>query len=414
MSYMFQKDRNDHYSLLIYLFFAFTLTTLIMALMPVSPNRVLAVPIVLAIIFYTYFIDRSTYWEFFLLFYYAFFFAIALIIAKDKLVAFSDSIYLMTALLLLNFLQRNKTISEIFLTIKSRQSIITYIAAVGMIILIIELLIPNCYRSAWGGQKYFIGFTASQHTLASGCCLLLTLIIAGTKGKPFQIGLGPVLALILATIGILESGARTFIVPLLICWCFYLKDHIRSRVVMLIISIIGFILFLYLAFRTNMFKKFQFSLSHSQGDFLSAMSSGRTDFWAIDLRDFCSGNFFQILFGKGFDYIYQLNLKEVGISIGAHNDLINLLLCVGLIGTFIFLYVIIKFIHFSKKLISTAFGRFLFATYILFPMLVNGFYTYPDYLISVVFLLFYAGSFENHQECSNVLYSYGYYKEAIL
>ena len=116
---------------------------------------------------------------------------------------------------------------------------------------------------------------------------------------------------------------------------------------------------------------------------IDGFTSGRSLFWAVDLKAFASGNLLQILFGRGFDYVYELNAQMVNQKIWAHDDFIHLLLGGGFLAFGIYVYIILEF--FKKRLMKQKkIDRLMLVTYLLFPAIVNGFFMYQHLLLSMM------------------------------
>jgi len=82
-------------------------------------------------------------------------------------------------------------------------------------------------------------------------------------------------------------------------------------------------------------------------NFLEAASSGRLIWWGIDINEFLRFDFLSKMIGRGFTYLYQLNEREYGLLISAHNDFITLAVSMGLLGLIGYTYIIIRW--FMKK-----------------------------------------------------------------
>jgi hypothetical protein len=137
-----------------------------------------------------------------------------------------------------------------------------------------------------------------------------------------------------------------------------------------------------------MIDKIRFTSGSSSGfgAFLVRFTSGRSVFWLIDLRAFYDFGFLNKLAGNGFDYIYYVNKTFYNMEIWAHNDIINLLLSVGLIGTSVYLFVIGRMIKNINVTVGKRFPSALLISYVVFPALINGFFMYQHYLYSFVIL----------------------------
>ena len=136
---------------------------------------------------------------------------------------------------------------------------------------------------------------------------------------------------------------------------------------------------------SSMLDKFNFVSSggNMAANAVDGFTSGRSLFWSVDLKAFASGNIIQVLFGRGFDYIYGLNARMVNLEIWAHNDFIHLLLGGGLLAFGVYVYIIWRF--FKKILVNQRkIDKLMAVVYLLFPAIINGFLMYQHLLLSMM------------------------------
>ena len=77
---------------------------------------------------------------------------------------------------------------------------------------------------------------------------------------------------------------------------------------------------------------------------LDAFTSSRTIIWAKDIfMFFTQSNIFQILFGGGFAYSYELNSTWT-YKIQAHNGFIEILMSTGIVGFLLYIRLLIDFL----------------------------------------------------------------------
>ena len=145
--------------------------------------------------------------------------------------------------------------------------------------------------------------------------------------------------------------------------------------------------------RSGMATKFNFVRGNQyiSNTALGQMSSGRIDFWKIDLIAYSQYGFLEKLVGNGFDRVYQINRDSYGLSIWSHNDVINLLLSVGALGTLVYLLEVRKVLIIISRSVEKTLVRWLMFAYIVFPLLLNGFFGYQHYVYSVVILMIVVG-----------------------
>ena len=137
-----------------------------------------------------------------------------------------------------------------------------------------------------------------------------------------------------------------------------------------------------------MFEKFTTMAQHGivAHSSLDNITSGRTIFWKEDINSYLEGNIIQIIFGKTFNNVYEVNLLTVGTDIWAHNDFIFILNGAGLFGLFIYLAELFRL---SKKVIRTNKKKrdmLFLIIYVFIPAFINGFLNYPHFVYSFIIL----------------------------
>ncbi|MCR5761738.1 MAG: hypothetical protein K6F82_07115 [Sphaerochaetaceae bacterium] len=231
----------------------------------------------------------------------------------------------------------------------------------------------------------FKGLCNVISAMGSYCCLLLSLIlyvVAFDKKNGWKYA---ILSLI-PSYALMQNGSRTFLVPisiLLIYIVYYLFDNKKLKAT---VYALGFIAFSFLFLRSHMLDKILL-----QKESLNAFSSGRIGIWQEHLKFIFSGNLFEILFGKSFA---EIGYSMEGSVFRSHNDIIYLLGGGGIVSVIAYLYIL------SKPLIKIDVNivfKLLIFFYVLFPMLINGFFTYQHYVISFIFLYF---AIVNNETCS--------------
>ena len=205
-------------------------------------------------------------------------------------------------------------------------------------------------NSSWvivNGQRIFMGFCDSGHKMAGNLCFISSIYFLYFINKKIRIRDMIYFAIIFSII--LLTGSRTYLMSYsVIIILLYIKKMRKNNFIKLLspfIMLIG----IYLFINSSIFARF-FIMGQNQyvsNNFWEATSSGRLIWWKIDLETFGNFDFIHKIVGKGFTYLYHLNLIEYGLKISAHNDFITLLISSGIYG--IIGYIIILKQWFFKK-----------------------------------------------------------------
>lgn len=376
---------------IVWTFILFALTTITYSLWPgnLPINRIIGILVIIELI--VLYSIRSSSWEYLFASLVCLCFVLSLGFTGDINDSILDGVYwVITSLMLLKFSDNEIRIS-LYNAINRNLAGIKRASIILNIILAISLMIPNCYSQSWGGSSYFIGFSPSEHTIASGACLVLVLSLLSVRLETFR----PLhLFLIFVPIAVvLFSGARVFLIPAGILLLLYFGSVKIPTFIKGLFAPIFLILAVIVFVQSNMWEKFQLTLTSGFGlenlDFLGAFTSGRSVFWLIDINAFIQSTPLAIFFGNGFDYVYEVNSSLYGLRIWAHNDFIDILLSVGLFGFFLYILAIGKSIVQMKRQSGSFFVVFLLAIYLLGPAFLNGFFVsqhlvYSYLLLSVV------------------------------
>lgn len=299
----------------------------------------------------------------------------------------SDAIYLLISILLLMEIDNDFSKNKLLCALQQTEKFIKWIVILCDLVLCVGLLDARCYDSSQWDGSYFVGYTNASHTMASGACLLLVFTLYIIRNKK---NIMSFIYFVPSIIAILKSGARTFLIPILIVCFFFYVYHIKNFSIKLLVFPIAIVCATYVFLNSSMVEKFTFSVNNQYTDmnFLGKLTNGRTAFWVVDLLAFGHYNIIQKLVGNGFQYVYMVNEKNFDLAIWAHNDFINCLLSVGIIGTLIYVYVLYRtgktIIKMPRKDIII---KTLLIFYILLPAFLNGFYTYQHYFYSFIILV---------------------------
>lgn len=308
----------------------------------------------------------------------------SVVMAEDMAQNLEDWLYWAVTCVFLAMLTRADFVKKLNASIKSQRVIVCLIIWTANIVLSIGFFIPSCYA---GG--YYIGFSYSQHVLSCGCCILLALVLFYFKGRTASVK--QLLSMLPATLAILSGGARTFIISIVVIWFLFFLDFVKNARTRLVAVPVFLVVAIVLFLDSGMMQKFLITTDniYISENTLTAMSSGRLEFWNLDIMAFLDADMLKKLLGHGFDYVYRLNYLEYGLAIWAHNDIINLLICAGLLGTAIYISVFSSFLRCVFKKIDQKKRGIACVLYVMLPMLLNGLFLYQHYLYSVVILYLY-------------------------
>lgn len=374
------------YSILVCLMAIYMFTTLTYTLWPISsPNKIVGFLIFFDVV--CIYCMQLTKKKVIVLFISVFIVGWSLINSSNPFGYVSDAVYFLISILLLMEVDSDFSKKNLLCALEQSDKYIKYIVLLCDLVLCIGFLDARCYDSSQWDGSYFMGYTNASHTMASGVCLLLVFTLYVIRNKKNVLSF---IYFVPSIIAILKSGARTFLIPIVIVCLFFYVYHIKKISMKLLIFPIVIICATYGFLNSSMIEKFTFSVNNQYTDmnFWGRLTNGRTAFWVVDLMAFGNYNIFQKLFGNGFHYVYMVNERNFSLAIWAHNDFINCLLSVGLIGTFIYAYMLFRT---GKKIINVPrrdiIIKILLISYMLFPALLNGFYTYQHYFYSFIILV---------------------------
>lgn len=387
MTRIIWKKTMSNESIMLLLILLFMISTLIQGILPLSINRIITF-IMLVLVLYKN-LKFMTRKKFVVLGLLIFYFIYTSIISIEISLNIKDWIYFATTVLLVEYFSDAKSF------FKTREAILNYKNYIGFIVFLcifitaISLVFSSNYAITWG-SSYYIGFARNAHVVASSLCLLLSFTLLSFKNEVFSLVRLAILLFLLLVI--FMTGARTYIVPAVIIVYLYIKGNLNNNFLKFFVYGIILAIVIYIFINSNMLDKFIWSsdASNQYADSgMISMTGGRSAFWIIDLKEYSKFNIFYLLFGHGFDYVYQVNKMYYNLYIWAHNDVIDLLLSIGATGTILYLTIWKNFFKRYKRHIMNKSEYRLFVIYIIFPMLFNGLFTYQHYLLSTFILAYY-------------------------
>lgn len=199
-----------------------------------------------------------------------------------------------------------------------------------------SFFIPACYKIGWGGERYFTSFTTDSFEIAPVALFMLALDVLlyrfnGCKRDALLFSLVPLMC-------VFAAGTRTYLIVVLIEFVVLLRLLIENKGRFYLTLCVCLAAFVLIASVTSIGQKFASATIESNdiNVVLTVFTNGRSDFWAIDFDAFLHGSVFEIFFGHGFSFVYELNQNEIGMRLYAHNDFINILLNFGTVGLIIY------------------------------------------------------------------------------
>ena len=370
----------NKYSLFIYLICCLLISTLLQTKIPFNFNRIFGFMLFFLIL--SYIVERKKKSDFYILCFSILSVTISFGITTNTSTNLSNSIYWLLAIWLIRISEDSDFQYKMIETLNRERKIIRLTIVVANLILIYSLFSGDGYKVSYL-ERYFVGFTVHQHTLASAACFIICLILVDLcitgQCKRVKFPVKHFILLLPAMIAVLQSSARVFLLTagLLIVYIYLYKvEDISLKVLLLPISIltIG-----NLFMNSNVFER----MINISGSNSNAYTSGRLEFWAADINAFLNSNIIHKIFGHGFEYVQIINKELTSVAIGAHNDYITLLLGLGLFGMLIYVSVLINEFKSTFMLKSIIKVAMLFVFWFV-PSFINGFYGYQLLLYSYI------------------------------
>lgn len=378
-------NRKSQYTLVCLLMLLFTVSGHVLVLFPFSMNRIILPVIILALLLIS--VQRLRPVEIIacLLLFWASVYTT--VIAADIGLNTEDLLYFLTGVLWLLFIADDRRRAELTNAFVRNSRVINVVMYASIGLILAGLLVKGCYRTYWGGNEYYVGFAGIEHTMASCVCAVATLYLFQTLNKRFSwLHMGVLIAL---TFAVLETGARTFIVPMAIILYLYIRHSLGSLPKRLAIYGVGLVIMVFVFMSSVTMSKFAFLTSgdaYGYSGGMDGLTTGRTLIWQTDMQAFFAGDWMQVLFGQGFDSIYVINRAFHSGSLWAHNDFINLLVCAGVAGALVYTVFFVRALRNPARKCGRGIDQILLITYAFFPAFFNGFYKYQNYLVSFVIL----------------------------
>ena len=136
----------------------------------------------------------------------------------------SDAIYLLISILFLTEIDIDFSKNKLLCALEQSEKLIKWSVILCDLVLCMGFFDARCYDSSQWDGSYFIGYTNASHTMASGACLLLVFTLYLIRNKE---NIMSFIYFVPSIIAILKSGARTFLIPIVIVCFFFYAYHIK-------------------------------------------------------------------------------------------------------------------------------------------------------------------------------------------
>ncbi len=294
----------------------------------------------------------------------------------------NNAIYWYSTMITLWFFADKRRTQALGFSFRKNIKFVRFVVAIDFIVVTAGFFVNSCYSQLWG-NRYYVGFAYGAHILACGCCLAMTLALFVVQDiNNYLIKIGFFIPFLL---GVLECGARTYLVSILVILFVLYKYQIKNINVKVILIPISILAGVYLFMHSGLLEKFLDPNKYANKTGMDLFTSGRSTFWLIDLKAYLEGNIYRLFFGNGFDFSYLTNLQRYGRSNWAHNDFIEVLISAGIIGLGLYFYILLN----NYKVYRYKLNRltcWAVAIYYLFVAFVNGLIIYQHYLYSYIVL----------------------------
>lgn len=375
------KKRNNYIKWIVRFFGIFAITTLTQDLYSFQINQIVGGLLILLIILNEIPLVKKKY--IFLSLYCLFSLAQTFIMTDNYSLATIETIRFISFILLFMFIMKENNIIMFGEELKKQNNFLLNILILGNFVILFSLFRPESYSNEWGSEAYFKGYTSFFHTMASVSCLLLSLALVYLKNNKFKIY--HIIFLLIPVIAIVSTGARTFIIPLVILMFAYIRYTIKKVSIRRVMYVAITVMLSYVLLTSSMADKFLFVSDNPYvTNKYDSFTNGRNKIWLVDIQEFLNNNLFYKLFGKGFTYSYELHKNTLGQNIWSHSDIFNILVCGGIAGLLTYIYCIYTVFYSMFNKYGNRLKSVIYLLYITLPAVLNGFYEYQHYVISAI------------------------------
>lgn len=300
---------------------------------------------------------------------------ITIINSNNIILNIKDAIYFNTFVLISLVLSKKNVYLFLDIYFKKKKKLFFYIICMSNFILLLGLFNNSAYYYDWDDYGiYYKGFTYMPHVVAALCLLLLLInlyyIYNINKGKKSLH-----IMLIIPIYCIMKTGARVYLVPLLLLLLLVVvkKYGYKKGSILLFVSLP---LIVSAIMSSSMLDKFISVFNFEfNNNLLSNLTSGRSQMWSGLIYHYSNNyNVIEKIVGTSYDNVYRLNYLYSGMNVWAHNDIINILISMGIIGVVIYIYCFYNYYKAGSKKNRQKDVTIIFFTIFVFLAAINGLY----------------------------------------
>ena len=233
------------------------------------------------------------------------------------------------------FIRLNATFAMDF--IKTHKTYVDIVLLFWNAMVFVSLFISGSYVYE-GETQGFVSFAGTTFLLSS--IAIFAFVLAAIQYYN-QNRLVYLFGLVMPSLCILMGTTRTYLVVLLCAWLVFIYSMLNDKSKAVPIFVIIGILFVLIVVASPISDKFVSAMDRSSSlnmDPLEAFTSGRSVFWAYDIKAIFEDTPLNIVFGHGVNWIFILNRTEFHNPLWAHNDYIQILSDYGLVGLALYVW----------------------------------------------------------------------------
>lgn len=223
----------------------------------------------------------------------------------------------------------------------NKEKTVRFIMKLWSFIVGISIFIPSCYYVKEGGEIYFGSFVNTIFRLGPSCILIMSLVLISISLYKRK---NDIVYTIVPMYSCFMGSSRTYLAIAIFIFLINLYVFFNNKKKFLLTLIPIIIISGVIIINTSIYKKILFTLDDSQyGDFWFRITSSRSEFWEKDLLAWSNEPIIKKIFGAGLNFTYTVS------NLWGHNDFVEILCANGVIGLFIYLYIMIKSIFKVKN-----------------------------------------------------------------
>lgn len=286
---------------------------------------------------------------------------------------FNMLLYFPFLLLYFELIKHEKDSISVFL--RDNKSYIDAILLIWNFIVSISFFMSSSYVYE-GETRGFASFCGSTFLLCPTAVYVfaITLVQYQFYGKKLYIA-----SFIISSLCILMGTSRTYLAVLLCAWMLFIYIKLDNKKTFPFIVVLGVSFFVLVVLVSPVSEKFFDTANRTSAgmDPLEAFTSGRSDFWTYDVINIFKSKPFDLVFGHGVNWLFNLNYAYIGTPLWAHNDFIQILSDYGLLGLSIYFWTFTSLVHdLFKSCHIPVLPVFFLLLMWLFNAFFNMFYTY--------------------------------------